>query len=234
MFLYYNIVDNSVFLQRGKQVDKIFKFIINNAQLKAGDYIVIGLSGGPDSMVLLDHLLKLRERCAVKIVCAHVHHNVRKESDEEAKLIKGYCLMHDVIFEMTKLEAVQHFSEAFGHEKRYAFFEQIIRKYHAKYLFTAHHGDDLIETILMRIVRGSTPKGYTGFGAVTNGKKYTILRPLVFYNKEDILEYAKENKIPYFVDKTNDDINYTRNRFRKYVLPILKKENNHVEDKFVK
>jgi len=111
--------------------------------------------------------------------------------------------------------------------------KKLIDKYKASYLVTAHHGDDLIETILMRIVRGSNLKGYAGFNKITKMNKYKIYRPLIFVTKEEILNYVTENKIPYALDKTNKENTYTRNRFRNNVLPLLKKENKKVHKKFL-
>ena len=117
---------------------------------------------------------------------------------------------------------------------RYKFFEKVVRKNHAKYLFTAHHGDDLIETILMRITRGSNLKGYSGFDLVTEKVKYKIIRPLIFSTKSDITEYNLKNEIPFFRDRTNDSDDYTRNRYRRNVLPFLKEENSNVHLKYYK
>ena len=98
-------------------MDEVLDFIRVNCSLKAGDYVVIGLSGGADSMTLLDHLLRIRREVPIQIVCAHVHHNIREESDEEAIFVKDYCAEHDVIFEMIKLKYQNKFTESIGHEK---------------------------------------------------------------------------------------------------------------------
>ena len=116
---------------------------------------------------------------------------------------------------------------------RYDFFKDLIKKYNAKYLFTAHHGDDLIETILMRIIRGSSFKGYAGFNAITEYKEYTLVRPLIYMTKDDILSYAKEYKIPYAIDYTNKEDSYFRNRLRNNVIPLLKEENKNIHLKFI-
>ena len=117
---------------------------------------------------------------------------------------------------------------------RYNFFEDLVEKYEAKYLMTAHHGDDLIETVLMRIVRGSTVSGYAGFKMELVKDNYKIIRPLVTVTKDDILEYNKKNKIEYAIDKSNFSDKYTRNRYRKVVLPFLKSEDKNVHLKFLK
>lgn len=215
-------------------MEKVLDFIKQNTILKPGDNVIIGLSGGPDSMVLLNHLIFLKNEFNFNIICAHVHHNLRKESDEEALFVEKYCLEQGLIYELRKLEYNTKFTEDLGHKLRYAFFEELIDKYHAKYLFTAHHGDDLVETILMRIVRGASLKGYSGFDIIAKREQYTILRPLVLVTKEEIIKYAKDYKIPYVIDNSNNSLEYTRNRYRQKILPLLKEEDNNVHLKAIK
>ena len=203
--------------------------------LKDNDTIVVGLSGGPDSMCLLDVIKSLNKE--IKIVCAHINHNIRKESFEEQKFIKNFCKNNNLIFETTtfdKKREDQDYNELELREKRYNYFETIIKKYKAKYLFTAHHGDDLVETILMRISRGSNLKGYTGFQIETKKKDYKVIKPLIFLTKEDINTYNQDHNIPYVIDKTNEEDNYTRNRYRHNVLPFLKSENQNIHLKYLK
>ena len=203
--------------------------------LKDNDTIVIGLSGGPDSMCLLDIIKSLNKK--IKIVCAHINHNIRQESFEEQKIIESYCRENNLIFETTtfdKKSEEQDYNELELREKRYNYFETIIKKYNAKYLFTAHHGDDLVETVLMRISRGSNLKGYTGFQVETKKKNYKVIKPLIFMTKEDVNAYNEERNIPYVLDKTNDEDNYTRNRYRHNVLPFLKSENPNIHLKYLK
>lgn len=216
-------------------MEKVLDFIKNNTNLNPNDYVVIGVSGGPDSMFLLQHLIMYRSKVHINIVCAHVHHNLREESDEEALYVEEYCRKNNIIFEMTKLDCDKtNFSEALGHEMRYQYFDAIVNKYGAKYLFTAHHGDDLVETVLMRLVRGSSFIGYAGFNSVVKSKRYKILRPLVSLTKKEILDYLQEYNIHYVIDKSNNDDTYTRNRYRKYILPKLKEEDANVHLKFLK
>jgi tRNA(Ile)-lysidine synthase len=214
-------------------VKEVYDFILNNTSLNNGDYVVIGTSGGPDSMVLLHHLMNLKDKLHFNIVVAHVHHNIRKESDEEALMVEDYCRDNELLFEFRKLE-YDKFSESLGHKMRYDFFEELINKYHAKYLFTAHHGDDLIETVLMRIVRGSNLKGYAGYEPVIDNGFYKTLRPLVCVTKDDIMDYINKYNIPYVIDESNNNTIYTRNRYRHNILPVLKQEDRNVHLKFLK
>lgn len=216
-------------------MDQAYQFLMNDVNLKYGDTVVAAISGGPDSMALLHLLTKVKDVLDITVVCAHVNHNVREESSEEAIFVEKFCRNHGVVFEFMKIE--DYGDDNFHNEartKRYHYFGEIVKKYNAKFLFTAHHGDDLMETILMRIVRGSTLRGYSGFSMVVEMKDYTIIRPLIGATKAEILEYDKKNKIPFVKDASNDKDVYTRNRFRKYVVPALKQEDKNVHHKFYK
>lgn len=210
------------------KIEEHFPFSLN-------DKIVIGCSTGPDSMALVDMLLKIRDKYHLSLIIAHVNHNVRKESYEEAEFLKGYCEKNHLIFETMVIE--EYGDDNFHNEARnirYRFFESVVSKYDANYLMTAHHGDDLMETILMRIVRGSNLNGYSGFRAVVDMDTYAIVRPLISYTKRELEEYDRENHVPYFIDSSNDKDKYTRNRYRKNILPFLKEEDENVHLKFLK
>lgn len=206
---------------------------LDSLNLKPEDILVVAVSYGPDSMFLLN-LLKNKYKNN-KIVCCHVHHNHRKESDLEAKNLKEYCLSNNIIFEFMKVDSYKNnkFTEEEARNKRYNFFEDILTKYNSKYLFTAHHGDDLVETVLMKISRGSSFKGYGGISLVSNRENYKIIRPLLYLTKEDILNMCKINNLSFAVDKSNLSDEYKRNRYRKYILPKLKEENKFIHRKFL-
>ena len=204
-------------------------------KLSSSDKLVVAVSGGPDSMFLLDVLLKVRKTKDIDIIVAHVNHNVRSESYDEANKVKEYCIKNNIIFEYMIIDkyGTENFHD-YARSVRYKFFENLINKYQAKYLLTAHHGDDLTETILMRIVRGSSLAGYAGFNRETNMNNYTLIRPLITLTKSEIEEYMNNNHLWYAVDKSNLKDVYTRNRYRKYILPKLKEENKNVHKKFIK
>ena len=209
-------------------IDHCFSFSKN-------DKIVVGCSTGPDSMALLDMLLKIQDKYHLSIIVCHVNHNVRKESYKEADFIKNYCNLHHLVFETMIIE--EYGDDNFHNEARairYQFFDSIVKKYQADYLMTAHHGDDLMETILMRMVRGSNLNGYSGFKEVVDMGDYKIVRPLICFTKQDLINYDHQNKVPYYIDKSNEKDKYTRNRYRKYVLPFLKSEDPNVHLKFLK
>ena len=199
-------------------------YIFNN-------YVVIGVSAGPDSMCLLD----LLQKKTTKIVVCHINHNVRKESIEEEEYITKYCQDKNIILEKTIINNYQENNfENEARKKRYIFYEEILKKYNSKTLLLAHHGDDLIETILMKISRGSNLEGYAGIKEISNVKNYQIIRPLLKYTKEDIINYNKSNNIKYYNDSSNQSTNYTRNRYRLNILPLLKKEDKNIHKKYLK
>ncbi len=216
-------------------MDKAFNFLLNEVGIKYRDTIVVGVSGGSDSMALLHVLCELRKETDIFIICAHVNHNTREENDNEKLFIEKYCDNNQILFVNMKIE--EYGDDNFHNEarsKRYFYFDSVVKKYGAHYLVTAHHGDDLIETILMRLVRGSTFRGYAGFSKTLNMGSYKILRPLIHVTKEEVLEYNKKNGIKYVEDPSNKTNKYTRNRYRKYLLPFFKKEDNRVHEKFLK
>ena len=206
-----------------------------NNNLNKGDKVVVAVSGGPDSMLLLNLLLKIRDKKKLEIICAHVNHGVRKASEKEKKFVENFCENNKVIFEYSKINLKKRGN--FHHEARklrYHFLNHVVYKYKAQVLMTAHHGDDLIETILMKISRGSTLKGYLGFNEITKINGYFIFRPLISVDKKEILKYCKEEHIKYVTDKSNFKEKYKRNRYRKYILPFLKKEDKNIHEKFLK
>lgn len=213
-----------------KEIDFLKKNIENNST------VIVACSGGPDSMCLLNLVNSLKETMNLNVIVAHVDHNVRKESKEEAKMVESYALNNDLTFELMEIISYNNdtFSENEARKKRYDFFKELQKKYKASTLLTAHHGDDLIETILMRLTRGSNLNGYIGIREITTNQNFKILRPLLTTTKKDILKYLDENNINYAIDKTNDEMIHTRNRYRKIVLPFLKKENPLVHEKYLK
>ena len=217
-------------------MDKVYDELLNRLNIKYGDAVVVGVSGGPDSMALLHLLIRLKKALDLQIICAHVNHNTgRKGQFEEQKFVEDYCKKNSVIFETMTIE--KYGDDNFHNEARtirYTFFNSLIKKYNAKYLFTAHHADDLMETILMRIVRGSTLKGYSGFSKTVKMENYYIIRPLIEVTKDQIIAYLNKNKIKYMQDSSNTKDVYTRNRFRKYIVPEFKKEDKLVHEKFYK
>lgn len=217
-------------------MEEAYNFIMDDLNIKYGDTVIAAISGGPDSMALLHLLMRVQLALDIKVVCAHVNHNTGREGQLEEQLyVEKFCKKNGVTFEtMTISDYGDDNFENEARTKRYNYFEELVKNYNAKYLFTAHHGDDLMETILMRIARGSTLRGYSGFSKIVDRKSYKIVRPLIELTKEDLINYNKKYKIKYFIDKTNLEDIHTRNRYRKYILPVLKKEDPKINQKYLK
>lgn len=170
-----------------------------------------------------------------KLIVAHINHNVRKQSNTEELFLSNYCKDNNITFECMKItEYKENNFENEARKKRYKFYKEILTKYNSSYLFLAHHADDLMETIIMKIIRGSNINGYAGIKKISYQDNYYIVRPFLDYTKQDILEYIKKYNITYYDDYTNNDITYTRNRIRHNIIPILKKEDINIHKKFIK
>lgn len=213
-----------------EEVNKYLEQLLN-----INDTIVVSCSGGPDSMCLLSLLLNFKKSKNLNIIVAHVNHKVREESEEEETFVKEYTKSHGAIFELL---TINNYNKKNFHDdarvQRYKFTDELMTKYKAKYLFTAHHGDDLIETILMRIERGSNLTGYIGFKKEMEHNGYKVIRPLITLNKKEIKKFDDTNNIPYRIDKTNMSNIYTRNRYRNLILPLLREKNDDIQLKYLK
>lgn len=197
---------------------------LNNNQKKP---YILALSGGIDSMVLF-HILYALE---ISIVVAHVNHNKREDSFNEYKEIERICENKNVPFEGLTLDTLQGNFHDEARQKRLDFFIDCSHKYDAQGVLLAHHSDDQLETILMRITRGSSFTGYAGIKRERLFKDILFIRPLLGVSKEDIIQYAREHNVSYFEDSSNFKDDYTRNRFRHHIIPQLKQENPNIIEK---
>ncbi|MFD3448323.1 tRNA lysidine(34) synthetase TilS [Microbacteriaceae bacterium 4G12] len=220
-------------------VQKVDSFVAQYNLLRSHTTVVIAVSGGSDSLALLHYFLERKKQDALQLIVAHVDHMFRgEESKQDLIYVKQLCEQLDVICEAKQIDVTAYQKEhqlsaqVAARECRYAYLKTIMKKYGADYLALGHHGDDQIETILMRLVRGSTPKGYAGILAKRSFGQGEMIRPLLAVTKEEIESYCERKKIIPRIDPTNKKETYTRNRFRKHVLPCLKKENPHVHERF--
>lgn len=203
---------------------------LNKYNINNNDTIIVGCSAGPDSMALLHYL---KNNTQNNIICCHINHNVREESKIEENFLSNYCKNNNIIFEIMTIDNyTKNNFENEAREKRYKFYQEILNKYNSKHLFLAHHGDDQIETILMKITRGSDLEGYAGIKEISKQNNFYIIRPLLNYTKNDLINYNQNNNITYYIDKSNENTDYTRNRFRKNILPLLKEENINIHKQF--
>jgi len=183
---------------------------------------VLAVSGGMDSMVLFDLFIKHE----YNFVVVHFNHQKRSESIKDHELIQSICSSHKIPYYYIKLNINEGNFQEISRNKRYEHLEKIASKLHTNYIVTAHHLDDLAETILMRFVRGSNLLGYAAIQPKTVIDGFTYLRPLLDYSKDDIKAYQAKHHVRYLEDHTNLEDAYLRNRIRHHVMPLLKKEND--------
>ncbi len=189
--------------------------------------ILIAVSGGVDSMVLLQLLLQ----SGYKIAVAHCNFMLRgQESDGDAQFVHSFCqknkiVIHTAKFETEKLSEQNKKSiQVTARELRYNFFQELCSRFHYDFIATAHHADDVAETILINLSRGGGMASWHGIEV----KRENIVRPLLFAQKHEIEAYAKENKIQWRTDSSNQKEDYTRNLIRHQIIPVLKKINPSV------
>ena len=197
--------------------------------LHSGETIIAAVSGGADSMVMLDMLVNLRKLWNLKIIVAHVNYQLRgKESNGDEQLVrktaKRYGLPFHSMRSETKSVARQKKQslQAAAREIRYTFFETLKQSLNADAVATAHHADDNAETMLINLLRGSGIDGLAGIPP----RRDAVIRPLLCIRRSDILRYAKEQNVKYRVDSTNAGDDYTRNFLRIKIIPSLQKRVN--------
>ncbi|MBO5477048.1 MAG: tRNA lysidine(34) synthetase TilS [Clostridia bacterium] len=201
--------------------------IISNNLINKNDKVIVAVSGGPDSMCLVDSLYKLKEELEFEIIVAHVNHGIREESEQEKVYVETYCKERNIPFNYLKvdipaLSKEQKISEeTCGRNVRYEFFEELRKKENANTIAVAHNLNDNVETVLLNIIRGCGLKGLTGMDFKFNN----IIRPLLTIEKRDILLYNKELELNPCFDKTNEEEIYLRNKVRLSLIPSLQELN---------
>lgn len=197
--------------------------------------LIIAVSGGVDSMVLL-HII-LQKISKEKIFVAHFNHSLRgAESDGDEQFVKNFCEKNHLTFfsckknisELAKFEKSS--VEATARKYRYDFFCDISKKTGAKYLLTAHHLDDRIETAMFNLIRGAKFGGISALKRENFYKNIIIFRPLLDITKSDILAFARENNIDFREDSTNSQTDFQRNFLRHEILPKFAKINENYQN----
>lgn len=208
---------------------KVISTIKNYGLIEKNDRVVIGVSGGPDSMALLNVLINIKEKFGFEIFVAHINHGLRAEADSETEFVKEFCDKNNIkcYIKKEKVDDLAKESkigtEEAGRKLRYDFFDEVLKKENANKIATAHNENDNAETVLMNIIRGSGVSGLKGIEPIRDNK---FIRPLIECNREEIEEYCKnENLNPKF-DKTNNENIYTRNKVRNKLIPFIKEEFN--------
>lgn len=208
---------------------KILQTIKKYNLIKNGDSIVIGVSGGPDSICLLHILNELKDELNFKIYVAHINHMIRKEADEETEYVKNFCKNIEVECFVKKIDVekiakqLKMGTEEAGRKIRYDFFEEILKNTNSNKIATAHNNNDKVETIIMNVLRGSGIAGLKGLDPIRKNK---FIKPLIEVSREEIEAYCEEKNLDPRIDKSNNENIYTRNKVRNVVIPYIKKEFN--------
>lgn len=210
--------------------NNFLKFIQQEKLIKKGDGIVVGLSGGPDSVCLLYLLISIREKIGINIAAAHLNHMLRgKAADEDEEFAKRLCEKLNIEFFSKKVDINKYSkehslsSEAAGRKVRYEFFNDVMKKLNYNKIATAHNANDQAETVLMRMMRGAGLEGLCGI-PVNRENKY--IRPILFLKREEIENYCKEKGVKPRIDATNLERIYSRNKVRLDILPYMKENFN--------
>ena len=209
---------------------RILNTIDRFQMIERGDKVLVGVSGGPDSVFLVHALNRLSDKLGIELCVAHLDHGIRgKASGQDAQFVKKLARSLDLKLAYKKLKSVKTASklspEERFREKRYEFFKQAARELGAGCLATAHTLDDQAETVLMRVIKGASLKGVVGIHPKRVEGKIKFIRPLLEVRKTEIIKYLKAKKISYRVDRTNLEDKFLRNRIRNKVIPYLEKIN---------
>ena len=213
-------------------LNKILSTINKYNLIQKGDKIVIGVSGGPDSMCLLDSLYCLKDKLNIEIIVAHINHKIRKEADEETEYVKDYCKNKNIKCyvkkaEVEKLAKEQKLgTEEMGRKIRYDFFKEVAKKENANKIATAHNLNDNVETVMLNLLRGTGISGLKGIEIKRTEDNLEYIRPIRECERKDIEKYCEEQNLNPRIDKTNFENIYNRNKVRNELIPFLKKEFN--------
>jgi len=201
-------------------------FLINNHLIKFNDNLLVAVSGGVDSVVLLHLLIQLKDKFKLKLQIVHLNHGIRGEqAQRDQKFVEQLANKYGIFLKAKKVN-VPEFSNKEGVSVeegarilRYRFFEQILDETGANWVMLGHHADDQVETVIDHFIRGTGLKGLSGMMV----KRDKYIRPLLFAKRKEIETYANDVSLDYIIDSTNESLDYRRNRIRHNLIPHIKK-----------
>ena len=214
-------------------LEKVLNTIKKYNLIENGDRIVLGVSGGPDSICMLNILNDIRNdkklHMEFDIIVAHVNHLIRDEAKDDEIFVKDFCEKIGVQFYSKSID-IQKIAnnnkigtEEAGRNARYEFFDEVLKKTDSNKVAIAHNKNDKVETMIMNVLRGSGIAGLKGIEPIKNGK---YIRPLIECERFEIEQYCKDKQIDARIDRTNFENIYTRNKVRNVVIPYIKEEFN--------
>ena len=197
--------------------------------INENDKIICGVSGGPDSICMLDILKDLKEELKFELIVCHVNHLIREEAISDEEYVVNYCKVNNIKYYVKRIDVKKYAdnnkqgTEEAGRTVRYEFFEEILQKEKANKIAIAHNKNDKIETIIMNMLRGS---GISGLKGIEPKRENKYIRPLIETERTSIEEYCEEKNLRPRIDKTNFINDCTRNKIRNIVIPYIKEEFN--------
>lgn len=217
-------------------MEKVLSTILQNNLIQKNDIVAVACSGGVDSMALLHKLNNLKSELGFELVAVTVDHSIRQCSSNDAQFVENYCSQNGIKCYTFKIDVPrlakqrQQSLESAGREARYGVFDTLLSKGIATKIALAHHAQDQAETILLHLFRGAGLSGVRGMDYKKDGH---YIRPLLSTSKSEVLDYIKANDIPYVVDETNADSEYTRNYLRNEIFPLLLKKWPNITSKLI-
>ena len=210
---------------------EVKKYILKNELILSGSTVICGFSGGADSMCMLEILHQLSQELDFKTVAVHLNHGIRgKDADSDEQVCKEFCRKKNIEIFSKKVDIKKIAKERgcgeeeAGREERYAFFNEIAKNYKNALIATAHTKNDLAETVLHRVIRGSSVKGLAGI----QPKRENIIRPILCLSRKQVEKFCADEKLGFVTDETNFKPVYTRNKIRLEILPRLETINKSV------
>ena len=188
------------------------------------DTLILGVSGGPDSMCLLHAMIEIARKERLMLVVAHVNYGLRgNDSDEDQRIVELFARENQLSCEVFIAQEHEEKNEGYWRTVRYDFFESVRKKYDADNIVVAHNQNDQAETFLLHLLRGSGLSGLVGMRFVSQNH---VVRPLLSVPRDVIMTYCNKYNVPYRLDRTNEDVVYTRNKIRKELIPYLQEQYN--------
>ncbi|MCI9063244.1 MAG: tRNA lysidine(34) synthetase TilS [Clostridia bacterium] len=210
-----------------KVLDTIKKYNL----IENGDKIILGVSGGPDSMCMLNILNEIKNEKIYdfEIIVAHINHQIREEANDDEAYVKEYCDKNQIKCYIKRIDVKQYANnnkiglEESGRNVRYKFFDEIAKENNSSKIATAHNKNDKVETIIMNELRGTGISGLRGIEPIRDNK---YIRPIIECQRNEIEKYCEDHNLQPRIDKTNFINDCTRNKIRNVVLPYIKNEFN--------
>ncbi|GAB7387195.1 tRNA lysidine(34) synthetase TilS [Bacillaceae bacterium] len=216
---------------------RIERYIREKKLIEKGDHVLVGVSGGPDSIALLDVLQRLGPRFSFSLTAVHLNHRFRgEEAEEDARFVASFCAERNIPCIVQAVDVPALVAERGGNpqavarDERYRFFGEAAKRSGANKIALAHHADDQVETVLMRFLRGTGLRGLAGIPVRRKHGEFEVIRPFLEVDRREIEGYCRERRLPYRIDSSNYATKYLRNRVRLEVIPYLQELNPNLRE----